>query len=148
MPIRIKMVLPVLAVAGAMFLGSGEARANEPVVVDVTMTKESFWGRRDFKVSVLHDDEGPEHYATQYEVLTLDGKQITNRILLHSHVNEQPFTRDTKGSIPDGVTEILVRAKDKVHGWGEPLKVRVPDKDKGIYVERQNDGSIKETILK
>jgi len=137
-----------LAIVAIAMTGVSVAKADEPQVVDVTITKESFWGKRTFKVSVLHDDTGTEHYATEYQVHTLDGKLITNRVLLHPHVNEQPFTRDTSGKIPEGITEVLVRARDKVHGFGKPLKVRIPKKDEGIYVERKNDGSIVEKLLK
>jgi len=44
---------------------------------------------------------------------------LATRTLLHPHENEQPFTRSLSGvRIPDGVTEVIVRAHDKVHGYG------------------------------
>ena len=41
------------------------------------------------------------------------------RLLLHPHVNEQPFTRSQSGIvIPSGVTQVRVRAHDLVDGYG------------------------------
>ena len=134
-----------LVLAGVAIVLPSTVQADEPEIVDVLITKETASGKRVFEVSILHNDTGVEHYATDYQVLTLDGKLITNRVLLHPHVNEQPFTRNTSGKIPKGVTEVLVRARDKVHGFGKPLKVRIPQDGSGIYVERRNDGSIVET---
>jgi hypothetical protein len=38
---------------------------------------------------------------------------------LHPHENEQPFTRSLTGvAIPDGVTEVTIRAHDSVDGYG------------------------------
>ena len=41
------------------------------------------------------------------------------RLLLHPHETEQPFTRSQGGIvIPDGVTQVTVRAHDLVDGFG------------------------------
>jgi len=38
---------------------------------------------------------------------------------LHPHENEQPFTRSLSGVvIPEGITEVTLRAKDSVHEYG------------------------------
>ena len=73
----------------------------------------------DFNVTVRHADEGWDHYADRWEVRTLDGKRLAIRELAHPHVNEQPFTRSLMSvRIPDSVTEVIVRARDSVHGYG------------------------------
>jgi|SRR5210317_518934 hypothetical protein len=73
----------------------------------------------DFHVTVRHADEGWEHYADRWDVLTLDGEVLATRELAHPHDNEQPFTRSLRGvRIPDGVDEVVVRAGDSVHGYG------------------------------
>jgi hypothetical protein len=41
-------------------------------------------------VTVRHADEGWEHYADCWEVLTLDGEVLATRELAHPHDNEQP----------------------------------------------------------
>lgn len=69
--------------------------------------------------TIRHDDTGWEHYADAFEVRTTDGEVLGTRILYHPHVNEQPFTRSLTGvKIPAGVDRIVVRARDKVHGFG------------------------------
>jgi hypothetical protein len=73
----------------------------------------------DFHVTVLHDDEGRDHYANRWEVLTPDGEILATRELAHPHENEQPFTRSLRGvRIPDGLDEVVIRAGDSVHGYG------------------------------
>lgn len=72
-----------------------------------------------FDVTVRHTDTGWDHYADAWEVLAPDGTVLGTRTLLHPHENEQPFTRSLTGvAIPDGVTEVSVRAHDSVHGYG------------------------------
>ena len=77
---------------------------------------------------VEHADDGWDHYADAWQVLTPDGKVIATRELAHPHMNEQPFIRSLSGvEIPDGVAEITVRARDLVHGFGgREVTVRVP----------------------
>jgi len=79
-----------------------------------------------FYVTVQHPDTGWEDYADGWDVMTPDGTVITpdpessfTRLLLHPHVDEQPFTRSQSGIlIPEGVTQVRVRAHDLVDGFG------------------------------
>ena len=81
-------------------------------------------------VTLLHGDEGWDHYADRWQVLGPDGAVLGERVLAHPHVDEQPFTRSQSGIvIPDDLEEVTVRAHDSVHGWGGvemtlPLKGR------------------------
>ena len=76
-------------------------------------------GTWSFTVTVKHADEGWDHYANQWEVLSPAGVVLGTRILLHPHVGEQPFTRSLGGvEIPEGVGKVIVRARDSVHGYG------------------------------
>lgn len=98
------------------------ALADAPVVEDVTARQTGdTWS---FDVTVRHADTGWEHYADGWSVQDADGNELGFRKLLHPHENEQPFKRSLSGVvIPDGLTEVYVRAHDSVHGWGEPVAV-------------------------
>jgi hypothetical protein len=73
-----------------------------------------------FSVTLEHLDEGWNHYANQWDVVTLDGQLLKSRVLYHPHVNEQPFTRSLSGVIvPEGMNRVKIRAKDSVHGYSD-----------------------------
>ncbi len=46
-----------------------------------------------FAVTVSSPDTGCDCYADWWEVITPEGELLYRRILLHSHVKEQPFRR-------------------------------------------------------
>ncbi len=79
-----------------------------------------------FEVTVRHPDMGWDDYADGWDVVTPDGSVLKpnpdspfTRLLLHPHENEQPFTRSQRGiQVPEGVTEVRVRAHDLVSGFG------------------------------
>ena len=57
-------------------------------------------------------------------MLTPDGRVLGERVLLHPHEHEQPFTRSLGGlAIPPGTHEVLAQAHDSVHGLGPALRV-------------------------
>jgi hypothetical protein len=79
-----------------------------------------------FYVTVEHPDTGWEDYTDGWDVLLPDGTVLKpdpdapfTRLLLHPHVDEQPFTRSQSGIvIPDNTTHVRVRAHDLVDGYG------------------------------
>ena len=79
-----------------------------------------------FHVTVRHPDTGWEDYADGWDVLAPDGTVLKpdpdspfTRLLLHPHVDEQPFTRSqSRIAIPPGVSQVRVRAHDLVDGYG------------------------------
>lgn len=79
-------------------------------------------------VTVEHADEGWDHYANKWDVMTPDGELIGTRTLLHPHVGEQPFTRSLGNiPIPQVITEVIIRAHDSVHEYGGKIfKITVP----------------------
>ncbi|MFY9314671.1 MAG: hypothetical protein WAO95_03820 [Burkholderiales bacterium] len=103
------------------------AHAGEADVVDVKVRR-SAPGVYDFDVTVHSVDKGWDYYADAFEVLGPDGKVLGQRILLHPHETEQPFTRDLYGvRVPANITEVVVRARHKPKGYGgKSVRVKLP----------------------
>ncbi len=83
-----------------------------------------------FSVSVLHKDEGWDHYADRWELLAPDGRILATRTLYHPHVDEQPFTRSLNSvKIPADIAQVEVRAHCSVHAnGGKSQTVSLPEK--------------------
>ena len=83
-------------------LGLAAAAAGEADVIEAKANKQSN-GTWRISATVRHADTGWDHYANRFEVLAPDGTVLGTRVLLHPHVDEQPFTRSLSGvEIPDG----------------------------------------------
>ncbi len=109
-----------------LFASAQPTLAGEADVLNVKVQK-SANGTYNFSVTVKHADAGWDHYANKWEVVTPDGQVIATRVLAHPHDNEQPFTRSKSGvKVPEGITEVVVRAGDSVHGLGgKEMKVKL-----------------------
>ena len=114
--LKTRLILPLAALA--VIALPLQAVAGEANITRVTAkeTSANIWS---FSVSVRHKDKGWKHYADNWEVLSPEGDILATRVLAHPHVNEQPFTRSLSGvKIPEGVSEVIIRAHDSVHGYG------------------------------
>jgi hypothetical protein len=75
-------------------------------------------GAYQFNVGIRSPDKGCAQYADWWEVVSTDGKLLYRRVLLHSHVDEQPFTR-SGGPVPiQADTVVWVRAHMNTGGYG------------------------------
>lgn len=119
-------VIRLLTVVMGAFLMT-TVYAGEADVIDVSV---KCYPECAFNVTLKHGDEGWEHYANRWTVLTPEGKVLGTRVLYHPHVNEQPFTRALSGvKIPVGVTEVIIRANDLVHKeGGREMRVKLPSR--------------------
>jgi len=71
-----------------------------------------------FSVGVRSPDTGCDQFADWWEVVSPDGQLLYRRILLHSHVGEQPFVR-SGGPVPILPDQIvLIRAHLNTLGYG------------------------------
>ena len=102
-------------------------RAGDVTIVDVRVECPRACN---FTVTLEHADEGWNHYADQWDVLTLDGKLLKSRVLHHPHVDEQPFTRSLSGvRIASDVKQVKIRARDSKHGYSKnEVIVDLPDR--------------------
>ncbi len=73
----------------------------------------------DFDVTMSSPYDTPQRYADAFRVLLADGKVLGERILLHDHADEQPFTRELTGvTIPPGIKAVTIEGRDKANGYG------------------------------
>ena len=116
-----------VAVALGTLIAIQSALAGEPEVVSAVIERT---GRDTYIVhaSIRHADEGWNHYADKWDVLAPDGTVLSTRVLMHPHVDEQPFTRSQPEiTIPREIGSITIRAHDNVHGYGsKTLTIDVP----------------------
>lgn len=70
-----------------------------------------------FEVTIASPDTGCDQYADWWEVLDLEGKLLYRRILAHSHVTDQPFTRSGGDIEIMADTEVYVRAHMNNSGY-------------------------------
>lgn len=99
--------------------GSSAAASDQPFpdVVDVMVTQSG--DAYDFAVTISSPYDSPERYADAWRVLAPDGTVLGERVLLHDHANEQPFTRSLSGvEIPAEVQVVTIQGRDLVNGYG------------------------------
>ncbi len=75
-------------------------------------------GAYDFAVTLRSPDTGCDRYADWWEVITPDGALRYRRILAHSHVDEQPFTRSGGPVDVQPNARVIVRAHMNDTGYG------------------------------
>ncbi len=76
-------------------------------------------GQFDFDVTLSSPYDTPQRYADAFRVTTLDGKVLGERILVHDHQTEQPFTRDLYGiKIPADIKKVRIQGRDQKYSYG------------------------------
>ena len=96
--------------------GPAAATGDGADVISVSATGTP--GAYTFSVGVSSPETGCDQYADWWEVLRPDGELVYRRILLHSHVAEQPFVR-SGGPVAVAADEVVwVRAHLHPGGYG------------------------------
>jgi len=111
--------LPALWLALALSLaalGLAAPAWGSPTEVVMAIFERSGGDSWQVSVTLRHADTGWKHYANLWVVETLEGKELGRRVLFHPHVEEQPFTRSQRITIPAGITRVRLRAGDNVDG--------------------------------
>ncbi len=111
-----------------VFLFIVPALAGEPEIVGAKAS--AGIGGYSFSVTVRHADEGWKHYADRWEIIGPGDSVLGLRVLLHPHVDEQPFTRSLSGvRIPPGIKTVTIRVHDSKHGYGRKgFALTLPDR--------------------
>lgn len=86
--------------AGSLLQGS-----KQVTQVEVTGDENAYT----FNVTIESPDTGCDQYANWWEIVDLEGNLIYRRILDHSHVTEQPFTRAGENIALSKAQEVYVR---------------------------------------
>ncbi len=125
-----RFVLPTAPLFALALIGNlGPAAAGQAEVIGARAKAES-GGTYRFSVTLRHADQGWDHYADKWEVMGPGGAVLGVRVLVHPHVDEQPFTRSLRGvRIPPGVRAVTIRAYDSKHGLSDKtFKMELPDR--------------------
>lgn len=106
-----------LATLALTVAASGTARAQARAEV-VAVSTGGVAGSYTFSVTIKSPDTGCDQYADWWEVLTPDERLVYRRVLLHSHVDEQPFTRRGGPVLVQLEEPLIVRAHLNTTGYG------------------------------
>jgi hypothetical protein len=120
---------------------SSETRAQyaEVMCVEVSGDEQNY----SFSVTLKSPDTGCEQFADWWEVITPEGDLIYRRILLHSHVKEQPFTRSGGPVEIEKNQELIIRAHMNTSGYGSvAMRGSVADGFKKVILTRDFASSL------
>ena len=82
--------------------------------VEVSGSEESY----NFNVEIHSPDTGCDQYADWWEVFTIDSTLLYRRILAHSHVDEQPFSRSGGPIAINKDDHVIIRGHMNNLGYG------------------------------
>jgi hypothetical protein len=116
-----------LLVSKVAFAQSKGSEQKFPDVIDVKI-KSLGNERFDFDVTLSSPYDTPQRYCDAFKVMDSQGKLLGERVLLHDHQTEQPFTRDLHGIvIPVAVRAVTVQGRDLKFGYGgKSLQIALP----------------------
>ena len=112
---------------------------DNPSEMGVKVTKATTSGTTtnySFSVTLESPDTGCDQYADWWEVVSMEtGELLYRRILAHSHVDEQPFTRSGGPANATPSDQLMIRGHMNNLGYG-----------KVVLVGSVSDGFVSDTI--
>ena len=121
-------VAALMLAAGLVFAQTKSADSQKhPDVVDVKVQARGS-NRFDFDVTLSSPYDTPGRYADAFKVMGPKSEMYGERVLLHDHQTEQPFTRDLYSVlVPAGVRVVTVQGRDQKFGYGgKTMQVALP----------------------
>jgi hypothetical protein len=112
--IRVVFISTMMSWIPGILIGGLFAQPADVVRVEASGQDQEYT----FSVTIESLDTGCEQYANWWEVISPEGKLIYRRILRHSHVGEQPFTRSGGPVRISENLEVIVRAHMNNSGYG------------------------------
>ena len=106
----------IILLFAEVFIASYAGFADSAEVLEVKVTGSN--NDYTFSVTLKSPDTGCEQYTNWWEVISPEEDLIYRRILGHSHVNEQPFTRSGGAVRITANQEVIVRAHMNNKGYG------------------------------
>ena len=89
-------------------------------VIEVTISGES--NAYTINTTISSPDRGCDQYADWWEIIDLEGNLIYRRILTHSHVEEQPFTRSGSNIPLKNEDEVYIRVHINTTGYASAVQ--------------------------
>ncbi len=96
-----------------------DTTSTDAKIVSVSVSGEE--GSYSFNVGIKSPDTGCDQYADWWEVISEGGQLLYRRILAHSHVNEQPFSRSGSPVVIKKDQIVFVRAHMNTNGYGNEV---------------------------
>jgi hypothetical protein len=120
-------ILAVFAVSASAGIAQDALKPLFPDIVAVKVQPrgaDSF----DFDVTMSSPYDTAQRYADAFRIVSKDGKVLGERVLLHDHADEQPFTRELTGvKVPAGIQSVVIQGRDQKSGYGgKTIEVRLP----------------------
>ena len=84
-------------------------------------------------VTIESPDIGCDQYADWWEVVTADSVLVYRRILTHSHVDEQPFTRS--GGVVDVGADDFIYVRAHMNNLGYGSQVFIGNVREGLQID-------------
>lgn len=109
----------ILLISALLLATSKITTANEVKIIQANLIYQNH-GQYLINVKLQHQDTGWDHYADEWRIVDAQGNILGSRVLLHPHIDEQPFTRALSNvKLDQNLTTIFIEAHDKKHGWSK-----------------------------